>query len=361
MLTLESDRLQAVLQAVADALQVPVDDRKVRETILKCNNRLLSMNPLTLRDRLACLCSLGMSPNKMRRAIMAGAFDLQEHVMQDRADYLVSALDMTTGDLGKFLSKGPHVLKLPENTVDLHLAGCQKLGFTRDQSQEILRSCPSLTFANWETDVRVHKHMFFTHIMHLDYKEIVERVIILTYALARMGARWQFMRVVSASWHKPLLATHVRPFAIKDEVFAAQYSSPVEQSHCVSFYTQTGLGRNGVYHYKPAYVYNEAFRNQWKQKWDFLVNDVPVSIDVIGAHASLMKASLCQALGPRLHFIPLLSASSSNVSLEDQLTTLAEVSDVRFAALYNNQACKLIFDNEFINLWQKANKHLMRL
>ncbi len=82
-------------------------------------------------------------------------------------------------------------------------------------------------------------------------------------------------------------------------------------------------------------VFDSAFIDHWKQRWEFLRQDVKLCVETIAAHQDLLLASLLDRLAPRWQLLSRHASEQAAFKAEDHLTTLATSSDQDFA-----QACR---------------------
>jgi len=84
----------------------------------------------------------------------------------------------------------------------------------------------------------------------------------------------------------------------------------------------------------PSMVFDSAFIDHWKQRWEFLRQRMKLSVKTIAAHQDLLLASLPDRLAPRWQLLSRLASDQAAFKAEDHLTALATMSDQDFAQAF---------------------------
>ncbi|KAA6421131.1 MAG: hypothetical protein FRX49_08830 [Trebouxia sp. A1-2] len=84
----------------------------------------------------------------------------------------------------------------------------------------------------------------------------------------------------------------------------------------------------------PSMVFDSAFIDHWKQRWEFLRQHMKLSVEVIAAHQDLLLTSLPDRLAPRWQLLSRLANEQAAFKAEDHLTALANLSDEDFARAF---------------------------
>jgi len=96
-------------------------------------------------------------------------------------------------------------------------------------------------------------------------------------------------------------------------------------------------------------VFDSAFIDHWKQRWEFMRQHMKLSVETIAAHQDLLLTSLPDRLAPRWQLLASITKKRADFKAEDHLTTLATLSDQKDFA----QAFRA--DGEPNGMWQ-SNK-----
>jgi len=83
----------------------------------------------------------------------------------------------------------------------------------------------------------------------------------------------------------------------------------------------------------PSMVFDSAFIDQWKQRWEFLRQQMNLSVKTIAAHQDLLLTSLPDRLAPRWQLLSEFASVQADFKAEDHLTGLTTLSDQDFAVL----------------------------
>jgi len=92
-------------------------------------------------------------------------------------------------------------------------------------------------------------------------------------------------------------------------------------------------------------MFDSAFTDHWKQRWEFLRKHMKLSVETIAAHQSLLLASLPDRLAARWQLLSRIASEQADFKAEDHLTALATLSDQDFAQAFRA-------DGELSGMWQ---------
>ena len=66
-------------------------------------------------------------------------------------------------------------------------------------------------------------------------------------------------------------------------------------------------------------VFDSAFIDHWKRRWDFLRQHMKLSVETIAAHQDLLLASLPDRLAPRWQLLSSIASKQADFKAEDHL------------------------------------------
>jgi len=84
----------------------------------------------------------------------------------------------------------------------------------------------------------------------------------------------------------------------------------------------------------PSMIFDSAFIDHWKQRWEFLRQHMKLSVKTIAAHQDLLLTSLPDRLAPRWQLLSSIANEQAAFKAEDHLTALATLSDQDFAQAF---------------------------
>ena len=214
----------------------------------------------------------------------------------------------------KAVSSTPQLLSLTPQRIATNMRQLQEHGFDESQVRDMCSCHNKLLTCNWSSAVNVEKVAFLTEVLGLTLDDIAARPDLLARSLqTRLGPRTAFL--LQHSFLQSLLRVKVlrqlsNVTRDTDAKFAARYSSAAS-------------GR--------AIQYNQAFCEQWQQRWTFLRQDMNLSVKIIAAHEELLLASLHNTLAPRWQ---VLAGKRAGIRAEDHLQAMATMSEEAFAEAY---------------------------
>ena len=182
-------------------------------------------------------------------------------------------------------------------------------------------SQPTLLAYDLTSQVNREKWTFLTGILHLGINELVSKPIVLSYSLGnRLGPRHAFAVQLNAG---STIDGQLNSASISlilssrnDALFVEKISR-----HCMSG--------------PPAVQYTAAFKAQWQERYKYLRQQRDITIEDIGAHQSILIASVENVLKPRLAVLRSLAAQQADFCLVDHLTAAVTMNNNEFAAAYD--------------------------
>ena len=81
--------------------------------------------------------------------------------------------------------------------------------------------------------------------------------------------------------------------------------------------------------------YTSTFKQQWQVRWELLRHQHDITVEDIGAHKTVLIASVEDVLKPRLAVLQSLVAQQADFCLADHLTAVASLSNDKFCAIYD--------------------------
>ena len=73
----------------------------------------------------------------------------------------------------------------------------------------------------------------------------------------------------------------------------------------------------------PSMLFDSAFIDHEKQRWEFLRKHMKLSVETIAAHQDLLLASLPDRLAPRWQLLSRIASEQADFKAEDHLAALA--------------------------------------
>ncbi len=308
-------RVVSTLQAVSRLVGIPLTTDSFREVVLAASNRLFSVNPVTLHQRVTFFCQLyATGTHVARTALTCGTFRTSEALMQIRAAKLQEQLGWDNKQLKQRLSAEPKILNSEPSTLARNVQAMQGAGFSHTQVWAMCTQQPALLGRKWTSDTCVEKLQFLTCLLGLTLDDIAAKPQLLAYSVSGfLGPRVWFMHQTGAVKAPNSVMTsgcfsYVCGYSRAH--FSIKFSSPPSN---------------------PSMVFDSAFIDHWKQRWDFLRQHMKLSIETIAAHQDLLLTSLPDRLAPRWQLLSRIASEQADFKAEDHLAALATLSDQDFA------------------------------
>ena len=279
VLAYKPERVLSTLQVVSTLVGMPMTSRSFREIVLGAKNRLFYVSPVTLHQRVTFFCQMYATRTHIARtSITMGAFVTSEPVMQSRAIKLQEQLGWDNEQLKQKLSAHPSILNLEPSTIARNVQAMQSAGFSLAQVWAVCTQHPALLGSKWTSDTNVEKLQFLTCLLGLSLDDIAARPHLLTYSVSgHIGPRvWFLYQTGAIQAPNTVLTSGLYGYIL--------YSQP---SFSKKFGTVSGI------------VFDSAFVDHWKQRWEFLRHHMKLSIKTISAHQDLLLTSLPDRLAPR--------------------------------------------------------------
>ncbi len=275
------------------------------------------MSPDTLHQRVALFCQMYATRTHVARtAFTMGVFVTPEPVMQSRAAKLQEQLDWDGEQLKQKLSAQPSILNSEPSTIAHNVQAMQGAGFFLTQVWAMCTQQPALLGYKWTSDISVEKLQFLTCLLSLTLGDIPARPKLLTYSVnGSLGPRACFLYQTGA-------------IETPNTILTSGLSSHLHYSKalfCKQFSAQSVFS---------DMLFDSAFVDHWKQRWEFLRHRMNLSVDTIAAHQALLLTSLPDRLAPRWQLLSRLASEQTAFMAEDHLTALATLSDQDFAQVF---------------------------
>jgi len=175
---------------------------------------------------------------------------------------------------------------------------------------------PALLGSKWTSDTSVEKLQFLTCLLGLSLDDIAARPHLLTYSVSGfLGPHVWFLY----------------------QTGAIQAPNTVMTSGLYAYITYSKAlfsKKNGALSVFSGMVFDSAFVDHWKQRWEFLRHHMKLSIETISAHQDLLLTSLPDRLAPRWQLLSRLASEQAAFKAEEHLTALATLSDQDFAQAF---------------------------
>jgi hypothetical protein len=310
-------RVLRLLQAVSTMLGMPTPSESFRQVIIAAHPRLFFMSPATLHQRVTFFCQMyATGTHVARTAITMGVFGTPEPVMQARAATLQEQLGWDNEQLKQKLSAQPNILSLDPSTIARNVQAMQGAGFSLTQVWAMCTQHPALLGSKWTSDTSVEKLQFLTCLLGLSLDDIAARPHLLTYSVSGfLGPHVWFLY----------------------QTGAIQAPNTVMTSGLYAYITYSKAlfsKKNGALSVFSGMVFDSAFVDHWKQRWEFLRHHMKLSIETISAHQDLLLTSLPDRLAPRWQLLSRLASEQAAFKAEEHLTALATLSDQDFAQAF---------------------------
>ena len=311
------EHVLGTLQAVSMLLGMPMTSDSFREVILAASGRLFCRSPVTLHQRVTFFCQMyATGTHVARAAITMGVFVTPESVMQTRAAKLQEQLGWDSKQLKQKLSAQPNILNSEPSTLARNVLEMQGAGFSLTQVWEMCTKQPTLLSRKWTSDTCVEKLQFLTCLLGLTLDDIAARPHLLVYSVnSLLGPRvWFLYQTGAIVAPNTIMTSGLASYLYRSKaVFSERFSPP--SAH-------------------PSMVFDSAFIDHWKQRWEFLRQRMKLSVKTIAAHQDLLLASLPDRLAPRWQLLSRLASDQAAFKAEDHLTALATMSDQDFAQAF---------------------------
>jgi len=316
-LSLGPERVLGTLQAVSLMLGMPLTSDSFKEVIMAAQDRLFLQSPATLHQRVTFFCQMyATGPDVARTAFTAGVFVTPEPVMQSRAAKLQEKLGWNSEQLKQKLSAQPNILNSEPSTLARNVHDMQGAGFSPTQVWAMCTKQLSLLGRKWTSDTNVEKLKFLTCLLGLTLDDIATNPILLTYSVDRyFGPQvWFLFQIGAIDAPNDIVTSGIFTCMLHSEVvFSKRFSAPS------AF---------------PSMVFDSAFIDHWKQRWEFLRQHMKLSVETIAAHQDLLLTSLHDRLAPRWQLLSSIAKEQADFKAEDHLTALATLSDQDFAQAF---------------------------
>ncbi len=313
------------LQAVSTVLGMPMKSDSFKEAITCAHERLFLQRPATLHQRVTFFCQMyATGTHVTRTALTMGVFTIPEPVMKRRAAKLQEQLGWDSKQLKEKLSSQPGVLTKEPSTIARNIQEMQNAGFSLNQVWEICTMQPALLGTKWTSDTSVEKLQFSTCLLGLTLNDIAARPHLLTASVnSSLGPRvWFLYQTGAIEAPNTVMTSGLSAYLKVSKVrFSKRFSAPS------AF---------------PSMVFDSAFTDHWKQRWDYLRQHMKLSVETIAAHQDLLLASLPDRLSPRWQLLSRLASEQAGFKAEDHLTALATLSDQDFTQAFhaNGKVCE---------------------
>ncbi len=326
------ERVLRLLHAVSTILGWPLKTEIFREVLLATSDRLFHQNPATLHQRVTFFCQMYATGRHVARtALTTGVFVNSEHVMQSRAAKLQEQLGWDSEQLKQKLSAFPTILNVEPSTIARNVQEMQGAGFSLTQVWAMCTQQPALLVRKWTSDTSVEKLQFLTCLLGLTLDDIAARPNLLTYSVnGLLGPRVWFMYQTGAIEAPNTVMTSglFGYMTHSKNKFGERFSAPS------AF---------------PRMVFDSAFVDHWKQRWEFLRQRMKLSVQTIAVHEDLLLTSVPDRLAPRWQLLSSIASEQADFKAEDHLTALVTLSDQDFADFVTRHG-ELLFLNTVVGL-----------
>ncbi len=192
----------------------------------------------------------------------------------------------------------------------------QAAGFLLTQVWAVCTQHPALLGRKWTSDTNVEELQFLTCLLGLRLDDIAARPHLLAYSVSsHLGPRVWFIYQTGAidapnSIMMSGLSSYLRA---PKAVFTKRFSAPT------AF---------------PGMVFDSAFVDHWKRRWEYLRQHMNLSVETIAAHQDLLLTSLPDRLAPRWQLLSSIANEQAAFKADDHLTALVTLSDQDFAQTF---------------------------
>ena len=324
------ERAGQTLQAVAELLAVPVASKEMLEVVMVCDQRMFGRSAAEIRRNISFFCEeFGGGQRAAKAALKLKVFCISPDVMRARAAELKAMLGWTKDELNQRVNADPLILSRKPSTVGSNIRKLQAHNFSSAQVLNMYVSNPTMAGYDWGTTSNMEKLMYLTLILQLSKEELASKPLLLRTSLqCKIGPRSEFIyHFKGISPDTPIVSSGFASWIEKssDAVFAAKFNNASAN---------------------PPLIYDEAFKQHWRQRWTFLAVEMGLSIADVAACRALSLTSVPNVLVPRWHFLTLLEAAQGFAGFRaiHHLTALATMSDECFAQKFKMAKVGLVYD-----------------
>jgi len=312
------ERVLGTLQVVSSILGTPMTSDSFREVILAASNRLFITSPDTIHQRVTFFCQMyATGTHVARTALTRGVFLTPEAVMQIRAGKLQERLGWDSEQLKQKLSANPNILNSEPSTIGRNVQAMQEAGFSQAQVWAMCTQHPGLLGLKWTSDTCVEKLQFLTCLLGLSFDDIAARPHLLAHSVSGfLGPRvWFLYQTGAIKAPNTVMTSGLFSFVstCSEARFFPRFSSPASN---------------------PSMVFDSAFIDEWRQRWEFLRQHMKLSVETIAARQDLLLTSLPDRLAPRWQLLSSIAKELVAFKAEDHLTALATLSDQGFSQAF---------------------------
>ena len=292
------ERLLSTLKVVSTMLGMPMKSDSFREMMLATSDRLFSMSPDTLLQRVTFFCQMyATGTYVVRTALTRGVFKISEPVMQNRAAKLQEQLGWDSEQLKQKLSASPNILNSEPSTIARNVQEMHGVGFSLTQVWAMCTQLPTLLGRNWTSDTNVEKLQFLTCLLGLSLDDIAGRPHLLAYSVNG----WLDPRVWFTYQTGAIQAPNVVNTMMVSAFFGKIFSSKV-------LFTKRFSAPPAF----PSMVFDSAFIGHWRQRLEFLRQHMKLSVETIAAHQDLLLTSLPDRLAPRWQLLSRIASEQAD-------------------------------------------------
>ncbi|KAA6418870.1 MAG: hypothetical protein FRX49_11226 [Trebouxia sp. A1-2] len=304
-------------QAVSTLLGMLMTSDSFRAHIIAAHDRLFHNSPVTLHQRVTFFCQMyATGTHVVRTALTTGVFMTPEPVMQARAAKLQEMLGWDSEQLRQKLSATPNLLNHEPSTIARNVHEMRAAGFSQTQVWAMCTQHPALLGLKWTSDTNVEKLQFLTCFLGLTLDDIAARPRLLGCSVSSfLGPRVWFLYQTGAIEAPNTVMT--------SGLFGRITLSTVLFSK-----------RFGALSAFPSMMFDSAFIDHWRQRWEFLRQHMKLSVETIAAHQELLLTSLPDRLAPRWQLLSCVVSEHAAFKAEDHLTALATLSDQDFEQVF---------------------------
>ena len=269
-----SEHVEELLGITSDVFDCAQDMDALADVVLSCRSMAFcTVSPTALHHNFTYFCTcIGGNDKEMQRAWKHGVFRTSPAELDIRLDSIAAQLDTTLDQAKSLLRRIPEISSLVPATVALHVTQLHGLGFTCLQVKSMCLRQPSMLTLNYNSQLQADKWAFLTCVLQLSHDAIVAKPHLLMSSLPnRMGPRWEYLLqlrlhgVITFTGAHEVLNSLV---SMTDSQFRATYTTP------------------------QLRVYDKHFQKQWQRRWNFLLVDQQVDIQVIADNPALLHISL---------------------------------------------------------------------
>ena len=255
----------------------------------------------------------------VRQALKYCLFLLDTSTMEERAQFLKKMLDMNDAELVKLLKK-PQLLNYASHNLQAHLESFYGLGFSQAHMKAMCLTRPDLLILDMTSSINCEKWSFLTVILKMSINKLAASPEILACSLAnKLGPRHASttqLLACGAMHEHEYCAVHLLIYGpLSDAKFVTMLAKRLNKTDPTN--------------------YTSTFKQQWQVRWEFLRHQSDITIEDIGAHQTVLIASVEDVLKPRLAVLRSLAAQQPDFCLADHLTAVAMQSNDKFYAIYD--------------------------